>query len=104
MKRLIAFLVIMVAFVTTSSVSINKKEPVTIFDADVTAREFNEMCVKENVPMELNEWLWVKAYIEYEKHLDQWIYIKGNDADSLFVLTRDKNQKLHLNIQIRDNK
>lgn len=102
MKKLLTTITLLITLLLTSaSVTQNGKEPVTIFDSEVTAREFNYICQKENVPMELDEWIWNRVYIDYEKKLDQWIYIKGEDADSLFVLTRNEKQKLHLNIQTR---
>jgi hypothetical protein len=102
MKKLLTTITLLITLLLTSaSVKHDGKEPVTIFDSEVTAREFNYICQKENVPMELEEWIWNRVYIDYEKKLDQWIYIKGEDADSLFVLTRNEKQKLHLNIQTR---
>lgn len=101
MKKLIALIAVFVVSLIMSSSTPKQRQTRTLFDGPVTARQFNDMCIGQNIPMELNDWIWLRMYWDYEKALDRWMYIKGEDADTLFVLTRYKDKTLHLNIQTR---
>lgn len=105
MKHIIALLTALLLTASALSAQGKEQQATTIHDKTVTPAELVTICQQLDVPTDLKQWVRVKMYFDKERMLNQWIYIKGKDADYLLVLTKHKGkEEMHLNVQKRQRK
>lgn len=60
---------------------------VEIMDKEITQKEFEELCLKDTLASDLNNWVRFGFPDEENKLLEQWLYIKDTDTNTFYVIT-----------------
>lgn len=57
-------------------------------DDTIGVREFEELCMKDTLAANLENWVRFNYYDGEREKLEQWFYIKNTDTNTFYILTK----------------
>lgn len=57
-------------------------------DDTIGMKEFHELCKKDTLVADFNNWVQFKYADGRQERVEQWFYIKETDTNSYFIITR----------------
>lgn len=106
MKKLIVIIVLCFATITcgtyrnTNWVNIGTDgKMVENVEKTVSLKELYQICEKERISVNLNEWANIAYYDNNGVPVSQWFFIKDTDTNKFYLLTKDTDSTFILKIR-----
>lgn len=106
MKRLIAIIVLCFVTITCGTYrSANWKNigtdgsMIETVEKRVSIKEMYQICEKENLSTNLNEWARISYYDNDTVLVSQWFFIKDTDTNKFYLLTKDTDSTFIIKIR-----